>query len=129
MDLSPSPHHRHQSSLEGVISFSSQQPLSETERARAKQKFYYLINHFEQHANAKTAGPQSYNRPASVRLLYEQACSELSRDIVLRVIFESISLSLDDENDVNLESNEEELGSALARFADHIFQYLILPCR
>ncbi|RTE73088.1 hypothetical protein BHE90_012487 [Fusarium euwallaceae] len=39
--------HRHQSSLEGILDFSSQPPLDPAHRASAKRRFDQIINHFE----------------------------------------------------------------------------------
>lgn len=123
-----SPHHRHQSSLEGIIRFSSESPLEVGERARAKQKFYRIVSHF-QTANGSLSSSRQYNRPLLVRLTYEHARSEESQDIFLRAFFQSMALSVNDENDLDFESNEEDLGSGLSRFADYLFDNFFLPCK
>ncbi|KAK3991281.1 hypothetical protein QBC44DRAFT_380057 [Cladorrhinum sp. PSN332] len=125
---SPSPHHRHQSSLEGIIYFSSEPALEAGERARAKQKFYRIVDHFKVANGSRNSGRQ-YDRPLLVRLTYEHARSEESRDIFLRAFFQSIALSIDSENDIDFENNEEDLDLALSRFADYLLDNFFLPLR
>ncbi|KAK3941884.1 hypothetical protein QBC46DRAFT_429257 [Diplogelasinospora grovesii] len=120
------------SSLEGVIEFSSEAPLDADERAQAKGKLYNIIDHFEA-VNTSGSGNKSnpYNRPKLVRLTYEYVRSEESQDIFLRAFFQAIALSMDGEDDVDFSSNEleEEVGSALFRFADYLFDNFFLPRR
>ncbi|KAK3933822.1 hypothetical protein QBC46DRAFT_401156 [Diplogelasinospora grovesii] len=125
---SPSPHHRHQSSLEGIICFSSEPALEAGERARARQKFYRIIDHFRAADGSRSGGCQ-YNRPLLIRLTYEHARSEESQDIFLRAFFQSMALSVDSENDLDFENNEQDLGSALSRFADYLLDNFFLPLR
>jgi len=125
-------HHRHQSSLEGIVHFSSRLPLEENKRARAKRKFYHIINHFEATSTRGSINPSDeYNRPKLIRLTYEYARSAESRDIFLPAFAQALELSMDHEDDVDFGSGqlEEPLGSALYRFADHLFDHFFLPCR
>lgn len=44
----PSPHHRHQASLEDIIVLSDElEVLDAVQRSRAEQKFYRIVRHFE----------------------------------------------------------------------------------
>lgn len=124
--MDPPPHHRHQSSLEGVIHFSPELPLDAGQRARAKGKFYSIVNHFEADAikSGNTSNP--YDRPKLVRLTYEYALSEESRDIFLRAFFQAMALSMDGTDDFDL-NNDEELRSVLFSFADYLFDNFLLP--
>lgn len=70
-----------QSSLEGIIHFSTEQPLGASERTRARDTFYRIIEHVET-ANAGRGGSSKgdeYNRALLVRLTYEHARSENPR--------------------------------------------------
>jgi len=133
MDPVPgSPHHRHQASLGGIV-FLSDEPevLGPVQRSRAEQKFYRIVRRFEA-AEGRTHGSNSntnnnnntssqYNRPLLVRLTYEYARLRESQDIFLRALFHSMALSLDDQDDIDLECNQEQLRAALLLFADHLF--------
>ncbi|KAK3364211.1 hypothetical protein B0T25DRAFT_470338 [Lasiosphaeria hispida] len=82
--------HRHQSSLEGIIDFSSiAQPLlaKAQQRTEAINRFYHVVKHFE------VAGPlvhkrDGYNRPALIRLTFEYARSPASQDRFLSAFFQ-----------------------------------------
>ncbi|KAG8413153.1 hypothetical protein J3459_015720 [Metarhizium acridum] len=85
-----SAHHRHKSSLEGFISFSSSPPLEIDERALAAERFFEIIEHYE---NNKLSNGQ-YNRPKLLRLTYEYATSEKSKDNILQAFFNALSLPI-----------------------------------
>ncbi len=61
-----SPHHRHQASLEGVIDFSSNQPLDPDERNEATRIFHQIINYCE-----PSQSNEPYKRITLVRATYE----------------------------------------------------------
>ena len=129
----PSPHHRHQASLEDIIIFSDEpQALNAAQRSQAEQKFYRIVRHFEA-AEGGTRGSNSsssqYSRPLLIRFTYEYARSRESQDIFLRALFHSMALSLDGEDDVDFENDEEHLRAALFLFADYLFDNLFLPCK
>lgn len=123
-----SAHHRHQSSLEGVISFSSSPPLDNDERVWATKRFYQIVEHYEK--NEITTANGSYNRPKLIRLTYEYATSEKSKDSVLQAFFRAISLQMNDTNDVDFSIKEEEelILTNLAGFADYLINNFFLPC-
>jgi len=67
--------HRHKSSLEGLIDFCSQRPLSAhaDERPQAVARFYRLVSHFEAvetNSTRATRRKPHYNRPALIRLTF-----------------------------------------------------------
>ncbi|KXX77963.1 hypothetical protein MMYC01_207929 [Madurella mycetomatis] len=105
--MTSTPHHRHQSSLEGVICFSSESPLGATERARARDKFYRIVNRFATDPGDSNSKRQ-YNRPLLVRLTYEYTRSEESKDIFLRAFFQALDLQIDSEDDLDLDTNDSE---------------------
>lgn len=130
-----SPLHRHQSSLEGIIDFSTRTSLSADQRARATHRFNHIVRHFELQSGSVGSRRQrdtQYSRPLLVRYTYEYARSEESRDIFLRAFFQSIQLSLDamDDGDIDLgnEQVETDLRSALFAFSDYLLDNFFLPC-
>jgi hypothetical protein len=129
----PSPHHRHQASLEDIIFLSDEsEALEAAQRGRAEQKFYRIVRHFEaaegssSTRSSNTNGGQ-YNRPLLVRLTYEYARSRESQDIFLRALFHSMALSLDNENDIDLDRDQGHLEANLSLFADYLFDNFFLP--
>jgi hypothetical protein len=127
-----SPHHRHQSSLEGVINFSNKSPLGVDERAQAKRRFYHIVNHFEatDDGSSGSSGTSTrYNRPLLIRLTYEYARSEVSQDGFLQAFFQTMALSMDQDVDLSDEKLEEEVRSTLVGFADYLMDNFFLPCK
>ena len=129
--LQPSPLHRHQSSLEGIINFSTEASLSDDQRARATHQFYYIVRHFESQCSVEKRRQRDaqYSRPLLVRYTYEYTRSQESRDVFLRAFFQHIRLSFD-EDDVDLGNEQVETGlrSALFDFADYLLDNFFLPC-
>ncbi|KAK3377454.1 hypothetical protein B0H63DRAFT_384064, partial [Podospora didyma] len=119
------PHHRHQSSLEGIVYLSSEAPLEPGQRNQARRKFYDIISYFEATEPRSDEFSGHYNRPLLVRLTYEYSRSEKSQDIFLRAFFQSVALPIDGEDDVDLD--DTELEAALVRFAEHLFDNFFLP--
>jgi hypothetical protein len=79
-----SPHHRHQTSLEGVINaFASTSQLNPEQRDQAARIFNTIIEASEPLQHSKG----SYKQVTLVRLTYEYARSEVSRDNFLRFFF------------------------------------------
>lgn len=115
------PHHRHQSSLEGVIDFSAEEPLQPHRRSEARRKFYRILDHFEVDTSRENLGP--YVRPRLIRYTYEYALSEEARDRFLRAFFQAIELPIDGGDDVDPES----LRSAVTGFADYLLDNFFLP--
>ncbi|POR32496.1 Uncharacterized protein TPAR_07272 [Tolypocladium paradoxum] len=126
----PSPHHRHQASLDGVIDFSTEPSLGALERVEARRRFYHIVNHVEEkNRSSSGSGSNPYNRPALVRLTYEYALSEESQDHFLRAFFRSMALSVTGENvDFGDKDLEGELRSTLLSFADYLLDNFFLPC-
>lgn len=119
---SPAPLHRHQSSLEGFINFSPALPLSDGQRASATQRFYHIADHFE--ANNGNHDGQ-YSPPRLVRLTYEHALSEQSRDNFLRAFFEAMALSIEGPE----VDDREDLRSPFFAFADYLLDNFFLPLK
>jgi HNH endonuclease len=143
-DASPRILPRRRSSLEGFIDFSIQ-PLfsSAEERARAKDEFDRIVNHFggatcipliinptTNNTNNTNSDNDEYNRPLLIRLTYEYACSEESQDMFLQAFFKSMALSMNgDSPDLHDIEVEEELRSVLFGFADYLLDKFFLPLR
>src|SRR5271154_2282839 len=75
-----SPHHRHQSSLEGVLDFSSPQPLEPDQRNRATDIFNQIVAQYEP---CQTDG-KGYKRITLLRVAHD---SVISRDNFLSCFF------------------------------------------
>jgi hypothetical protein len=133
-----SPHHRHQSSLEGVIDFSDQH-LHPDERNRATRIFNRIINYYE--PSQTKNGP--YKQITLLRATYEYA---LSRDNFLKLFFlyigreSHLTEQLSESNFsqtlshfVNFDSitaeQKDELGKSVSAFADYLVDNFFLPCK
>ncbi|KAK3390607.1 hypothetical protein B0H63DRAFT_120824 [Podospora didyma] len=130
--LQPSPLHRHQSSLGGIIKFSTEELLNDDQRARAAHQFYHIVRHFESQSSVETRRQRDalYSRPLFVRYTYEYTRSQESRDVFLRAFFQSIRLSFDeDDADSGNEQVERGLRSALFDFADYLVDNFFLPLK
>ncbi|KAK0744800.1 hypothetical protein B0T21DRAFT_325688 [Apiosordaria backusii] len=121
------PHHRHQSSLEGIIYPSSEAPLEPDLRDQARRKFYRIISYFEATESRSDRARGYYNRPLLVRLTYDYSCSEKSQDIFLRAFFQSVVLPINGEDDIDFSNTELE--TAVVRFAEHLFDNFFLPLK
>ncbi|OAA37386.1 hypothetical protein NOR_07085 [Metarhizium rileyi] len=122
-----SAHHRHQSSLDGFISFSSSPPLETGERALAAEIFFEIIEHYEN--NKPSDGP--YNRLKLLHLTYEYATSEKSKDNILQAFFNAISLPINQESniDFSIKETEELILAKLSGFADYLIDNFFLPLK
>ncbi|KAK5994114.1 hypothetical protein PT974_07554 [Cladobotryum mycophilum] len=125
-----SPHHRHQASLEQVIDFSQRPSLGQDQRDSAKRRFYSIVNHLEG-SNGTKNNASPYNRPVLVRLTYEHARSVESQDNFMRAFFESIELSIEADEDIDLsdESFEKQLRERFYGFADYLVENFFLPLK
>jgi hypothetical protein len=124
---SPSPHHRHQSSLEGVIDFSPPtERLELDQRANAIQIFSQIIGHYERSQTKN--GP--YKRITLIRLTYEYVLSEISQENFLRYFFQQMAIPI--EKDMHFDDwdteQKSELESSLTAFADFLVDNFFLPC-
>jgi hypothetical protein len=121
------PLHRHQSSLEGIIDFSSREPLSESHRASAIRRFYQVIKHFD--GNNIKRGQDQYDRVKLVRFTYEYSTNQVSKDNVLIAVFEFLKLSISSEEDIDFEdaTYRGQLKTHLYEFADYLIDNFFLP--
>uniref|UniRef100_A0A0B7KKY2 HNH nuclease domain-containing protein n=1 Tax=Bionectria ochroleuca TaxID=29856 RepID=A0A0B7KKY2_BIOOC len=117
------PLHRHQSSLEGVIDFSAELTLGTDQRTNAKRRFYHIVEYFEA-ANSSSSN-DDYSRPRLVHFTYDYALSEESRDNFLRAFFRAMALSIDGEEDIDV----EDLRSPFFGFADYLLDNFFLPLK
>ncbi|KAG4282253.1 hypothetical protein FPRO04_13329 [Fusarium proliferatum] len=123
------PLHRHQSSLEGIIDFSSRQPLSESHRASAVRRFYHVINRFD--SEDVKRGQDQYDRVKLVRFTYEYSTNQESKDNVLIAVFEFLKLPVSSEEDIDFEdaTYREQLKAHLYKFADYLVDNFFLPLK
>ncbi|KAF5004724.1 hypothetical protein FDECE_8793 [Fusarium decemcellulare] len=121
------PLHRHQSSLEGIIDFSSREPLSAAGRASAIRRFYQVINHFD--SNEVKRGQHQYDRVKLVRFTYEYSANQVSKDNVLIAVFEFLKLSASSGDDISFldSAYRDELKTRLYEFADYLIDNFFLP--
>ncbi|PGG97452.1 hypothetical protein GX51_07315 [Blastomyces parvus] len=117
--------HRPQAPLENIINFSGPQPLAADQRARAKARFYSVVNHFR----AAEASDAPYSCSLLVRYMYEYSCTELSQDTFLRTFFESMGLDIAAEHDPDFEHEENQLSGNLASFADFLLDNFFIPLK
>ncbi|KAJ2989592.1 hypothetical protein NUW58_g3390 [Xylaria curta] len=115
------PLHRHQSSLEVILNFSSRPPPLATElRGHASRRFYEICQHFD------TGVPvDNYSRPRLVRCTYEYSLSQESKDHFLRVFFQAIDLRIDGNKPISFEN----VRSKFFQFGDHLFDNFFLPVK
>ncbi|KAH6635818.1 hypothetical protein F5144DRAFT_591152 [Chaetomium tenue] len=111
------PSHRHQSSLEGLIDFSDE-PLfaNDQDRAQAIGRFRRIVDHFEAVEQPPSRYGDGYNRPALVRLTFEYARSQESKDRFLGPFFRSLAIGMLGDDDVNLSDD-----SVVADFREAVF--------
>src|SRR5947199_10861042 len=103
---SPSPHHRHQSSLEGVI-YPSTPAIEPSHRIRATEIFNHIVDYYES-SQTKTG---RYKQITLLRLTYEYVLSEVSRDNFLKHFLQAVKIQVDYE--FHLEAWDEEQKSEL----------------
>ncbi|KAI0523904.1 hypothetical protein F5B22DRAFT_422349 [Xylaria bambusicola] len=117
----PSPLHRHQSSLEGIIDFSTEPPLRTEQRSVAKDRFNCIVDYFNTDDDPSNRSP--YHRSQLIRFTYQYALSEQSQDNLLRAFFQAMTLSLDDDDDFDF----DELRPKFFGFADSLLDNFFLP--
>ena len=115
--MSTTSNHRHQSSLEGLIDFTQTQRLG----ADATRIFNAVIEACEPFQPNK--GP--FKQITLVRLTYEYARSEASRDNFLRFVFQytDIPMVISDWEQVR----SQDYGPEVIAFADLLVQNFFLP--
>lgn len=118
----PVPHRRHRTSLEGVIDLlEPQQRLTAEQKDQATCIFHALIEACE--ASQPNNGP--YKRITLIRLTYEYARSETSRDNFLQFFMQHMQIPLDIAGwEVN---SSREYEAQLIAFADILVENFFLP--
>ena len=102
-----SPHHRHQSSLEGVLDFSSPQPLGPDQRNRATDIFNQIVAQYE----PCQTDDKGYKRITLLRVTHDLI---ISRDNFLSCFFLFVEEELRQGEDVS----ELSLSQALSRYVN-----------
>jgi hypothetical protein len=118
--------HRHQASLESIISFSNPQILPPDQRSRAQQVFYLIVTHFDQTDDTRQYG---YKRPLLVRYTHEYSLSDSSQDVFLRAFFDFLNLDVTNEDlpDLSNVDVENQLHRDLNAFGDFLLDNFFLP--
>ncbi|KAK6950438.1 hypothetical protein Daesc_008766 [Daldinia eschscholtzii] len=95
-------------------------PLGSDERIEGRRKFYYVLDYLEAQDDSSK---NQYSRPQLIRLTYEYALSEESRDNYLRAFFNALSLPIDSKENINV----EEYRPKVFDFADYLLDDFFLP--
>ncbi|KAK2865230.1 hypothetical protein FQN49_003779 [Arthroderma sp. PD_2] len=125
-------HHRHQASLECVLDFSAQTPLSSEELALASLTFRKLLDHCE-----PVQGGKPYKKATLVRLMYEHS---RIKDVFLQQLFVYLGshsslpgftggLKRFSGFDPESPSDQKEAEGAVDGFADYLFNNFFLPMK
>ncbi|EPE05951.1 hypothetical protein F503_02780 [Ophiostoma piceae UAMH 11346] len=126
-------HHEHQASLEAVYDMSGNSlgPLASAMRQTASHTFYRIIEHFaaiDPYPNTpRHQRPTTYSRPQLVRLTYEHALSDESRDVFLRAFFGSMALAMDMDSNAALDF--QSLASPFEGFAVYLMDNFFLAMK
>ena len=113
------PLHRHQSSLEGILNFSSHPPPLGTElRNHASHRFHDICQHFD-----RGIPVDNYSRPRLVRYTYEHSLSEESGDYFLRLFFKTIDIPIDRNKPIGFDDVRDKFFD----FAEYLFDNFFLP--
>lgn len=125
------PSHRHQSSLEGLIDFSAAKPLfaHEQQRIQAVGRFHRIVDFSDAAEQPASRYGDGYNRPALVRLTFEYARSQKSKDRFLGAFFRSLAIGMLDDDNVNLSDDSVivDFRSPLFGFAEFLMANFFLP--
>lgn len=124
----PSP--RHQASLEGLIDFTAEPFFAnDEERAQAVGRFRRIVGHLESLEKPSTRYGDGYNRPALVRLTFDYARSQDSKDRFLVAFFQSLAIGIldDDKTDLGDDSVVADLRPAVFGFAELLMTNFFLP--
>ncbi|KAI0977461.1 hypothetical protein F4678DRAFT_16139 [Xylaria arbuscula] len=116
-----SPLHRHQSSLEGVLNFSSHPPPLGTElRDHASRRLHSICEHFD------TGLPQGdFSRPRLIRYTYTYSLSQESGDHFLRAFFQAVDIQISGDEVISF----EDVRSKFFDFGDYLFNNFFLPVK
>ncbi|KLU91809.1 hypothetical protein MAPG_10757 [Magnaporthiopsis poae ATCC 64411] len=123
------PHHRHQSSLQGIL--QAETPvMEENTRAQADARMRHILQHCE--AAASQQPRQGYDRPALVRLTHDYARSDDSKSLFLSSFFEHLDLPLagnvtDPDVDFGDPEVKERLCKSVDAFAEYLMETLFFP--
>lgn len=121
--------HRHQSSLEGIKTFSARQPLTPDQRARAEHHFYEVIDRFDG-PDAVVRGGKRFSRPLLIRYTYEYLRSELSQDTFLRAFSDHLKLDIAEVSYIDFDNEDvsRQLDEGLVDFANFLVDNFFMPC-
>lgn len=116
--------------LETLTNLSAADPpfTNDDDRAQAVGRFRRIVGHFEaleKPASKCDGDGDGYNRPALIRLTFDHARSEKSKDLFLVVFFQSLGIGiLDDEDEL---VDVADLRDAVFGFAEFLMANFFLP--
>ena len=105
-----------------AVDFSATTPLSAAQRVTLRRRFFHIIDHYGK-SRSQTGKQRPYNPVQLISCTYDYAISEESKDTFLRAFFQSMSLSIDVQNDNNLDA----FRASFFGFADHLIDNFFLP--
>ncbi|KAL8330580.1 hypothetical protein RB593_001548 [Gaeumannomyces tritici] len=114
------PHHRHQSSLQGML-HAGTPVMEEDTRAQADIRMRHILQHCEAAANQQPQ--QGYNHPALVRLTHDYARSDDSKSLFLSSFFEHLDLPLAGNVDSDVDFSDPEVKARLCKSVDAFAEY------
>lgn len=117
--------------LDALTTLSAADPpfANDDDRAQAVGRFRRIVGHFEALEIEKPASPpqhgDGYNRPALIRLTFDHARSEKSKDLFLVVFFQFLGIGILDEDDDFVDV--AALRDAVLGFAEFLMANFFLP--
>lgn len=110
-----------------MIDFASQAPLfaNPEERAQAVARFYRIVQHFAPVEENSASKP--YNRATLIRTTFEFARSPESQDRFLTFFFQSLAVSMLDDEPVDFA--DPRLSEAFLGAAEFLMTNFFLPCK
>lgn len=117
--------------LEALTNLSAAEPpfANDEDRAQAVGRFRRIVGHLESLEKPSTRYGDGYNRPALVRLTFDYARSQDSKDRFLVAFFQSLAIGIlnDDKIDLADDSAVADLRAAVFGFAEFLMTNFFLP--
>lgn len=117
--------------LAALTNLSAAEPpfANDEDRAQAVGRFRRIVGHLESLEKPSTRYGDGYNRPALVRLTFDYARSQDSKDRFLVAFFQSLAIGIlnDDKIDLADDSAVADLRAAVFGFAEFLMADFFLP--
>lgn len=98
--------------LETLTTLSATEPLfaNDEDRAKAVARFRRIVGYFEPLEKPSTRYGDGYNRPALVRLTFDYACSQDSKDRFLVAFVQSLAIGMLNDDKIDLADDDAVAG-------------------